>query len=198
MQFSSQIAKIQSQLAELKRSLTSKQLNHTIPVEEFLFNSKRTCVESLFDEIFADIENWNQKQSKATQFLLAESIQQLERKALALIKGIQAITVDQKNTQYQMQRMSRLKNYKKAAQVLMQDSHQVYESLAQQHEYERRLDQMIREQELVFNDAPAAQKELEQKKLLALHQRLGRCRQATTRIEEQIQLLENKAQLKRH
>ena len=59
------------------------------------------------------------------------------------------------------------RRYKKAAQAVMQSSHNLHKKLNETFEFERRLVEMIQE-------------------VLALHQRLGRCRQAISKLEREI------------
>lgn len=74
---------------------------------------------------------------------------------------------------------------KKAAKKVMVSSHQLYQTLAEYHEFERRLKAMIDERMLASNDNNKLSEEI-----LALHQRLGRCRKAISQVERQIELIE--------
>lgn len=74
---------------------------------------------------------------------------------------------------------------KKAAKNLMQNSHQLYQTLSEYHEFERRLKAMIDERMLNSKDDKSLNEEV-----LALHQRLGRCRKAISQVERQIELFE--------
>ncbi len=85
------------------------------------------------------------------------------------------------------------KRYKKAAKNVMQSSHDLHQKLAEHHEFERRLAAMIydREQQRTNNSQSVTQQNLSQE-ILALHQRLGRCRQAISKIEQQIEFSEKR------
>ncbi|QOL27152.1 primosomal replication protein [Thalassotalea sp. LPB0316] len=74
---------------------------------------------------------------------------------------------------------------KKAAKKMMQSSHELYQTLAQYHEFERRLQEMINERMLNQGQSQQLNEEV-----LALHQRLGRCRKAISQVERQIELVE--------
>lgn len=78
--------------------------------------------------------------------------------------------------------------YKRQVKTLLAPSHKLYQDLAQHHEYERRLLDMVRDKEMAANTATNAQQYTNE--LLALKARLGRCRQAIARIEDAIKSAE--------
>ncbi len=78
-----------------------------------------------------------------------------------------------------------------AASHIMTNSHQIHQELAQHHEYERRLNEMVYERQAKMNNAKATLAQQLQKEILALHQRLGKCRRAISAIEERIQFAES-------
>ena len=80
--------------------------------------------------------------------------------------------------------------YQQMAKTVMLTSHQLYDKLKEHHEFERRLMDMValREQERASCKTSDANKlGLE---VLALHQRLGRCRKAISSIELEIERAE--------
>jgi len=84
------------------------------------------------------------------------------------------------------------KKYSELTKGIMLTSHQLYQKLTEHHEFERRLMDMVAERE----DKRAKCKSHESEKLstevLALHQRLGRCRRAISTIERDIELAEKR------
>jgi primosomal replication protein N'' len=74
--------------------------------------------------------------------------------------------------------------HKKLAKTILHSSHQLHKKLTEHHEFERRLIKMIsdREKNLQINSNSAVLNN----EMLALHQRLGRCRKAIYAIEVDI------------
>ncbi|MBL4941738.1 MAG: primosomal replication protein [Colwellia sp.] len=89
-------------------------------------------------------------------------------------------------------KMKQARKYNELAKVVMLSSHQLYQKLTEHHEFERRLMDMVSEREI----ARIKSKNHESKKIsaevLALHQRLGRCRKAISIIERDIELVEKR------
>jgi primosomal replication protein N'' len=74
--------------------------------------------------------------------------------------------------------------HKKLTKTILRSSHQLYQKLSEHHEFERRLINMIsdREEHLKKNNSST----FLNNEVLALHQRLGRCRRAIYAIEVDI------------
>ncbi len=75
----------------------------------------------------------------------------------------------------------------------MLTSHQLYEKLNKNREFERRLMLMVAEREQQRTQCRASEAEKLSNEVLALHQRLGRCRKAISLIERDIEFAEKKA-----
>lgn len=86
------------------------------------------------------------------------------------------------------QRLEAIKSrrYKKAAQAVMQSSHNLHNKLNETFEFERRLLEMIATREKQFHGATVKVSKKLTDEVLALHQRLGRCRQAISKLEREI------------
>ena len=80
--------------------------------------------------------------------------------------------------------------YKQAVQKIMQSSHELYDELKQNHEFERRLVLMIEERKLQMEKASPAQAQKLNQEILTTHARLGRCRKAISATEDKIQQVE--------
>ena len=78
------------------------------------------------------------------------------------------------------------RRYKKAAQAVMQASHNLHNKLNETVEFERRLLAMINEREQLRQRASIKKSDQLSEEVLALHQRLGRCRQAISKLEREI------------
>lgn len=109
----------------------------------------------------------------------------------AMHQGAQASFDAKKNLRAKAAKATQLQQsdkYQKLAKTVLLTSHQLYQQLSEHHEFERRLMVMITERE---------QQRLQSKntnnlsqEVLALHQRLGRCRKAITAIERNIEIAE--------
>lgn len=78
------------------------------------------------------------------------------------------------------------RRYKKAAQAVMQSSHNLHNKLNETFEFERRLLEMIEAREKQYHGASVKMSTQLTGEVLALHQRLGRCRQAISKLEREI------------
>jgi primosomal replication protein N'' len=76
--------------------------------------------------------------------------------------------------------------YNSLASNIVKTSHQLYQKLAEHHEFERRLMDMIHEREQSRLRCRGNENEKLSSEVLALHQRLGRCRRAISAIEQEI------------
>ena len=82
--------------------------------------------------------------------------------------------------------------YQELTKKVMHSSHQLYQKLAEHHEFERRLMDMVAERELSRATCKSEQSAKLSTEVLALHQRLGRCRKAISTIERDIELAEKR------
>jgi len=80
--------------------------------------------------------------------------------------------------------------YKQAVQKIMQSSHELYDELKQNHEFERRLVLMIEERKMQMDKASPAKAQKLNLEILSTHARLGRCRKAISATEDKIQQVE--------
>ncbi|MGB2708323.1 MULTISPECIES: primosomal replication protein [Pseudoalteromonas] len=80
--------------------------------------------------------------------------------------------------------------YKQAVQQVIQSSHELYDELKQNHEFERRLLLMIEERKMQMDKATPAKAQKLNLEILTTHARLGRCRKAISATEEKIQRVE--------
>jgi primosomal replication protein N'' len=88
--------------------------------------------------------------------------------------------------------MLKNKKYRQAAQSFIQPTQSLYQKLSETHEFERRLLDMLEQKQIQFSQAPKTIKDKISDELLVLHQRLGRCRQAISKLERQIEMSEKR------
>jgi primosomal replication protein N'' len=124
----------------------------------------------------------------ANKKALAHSrLQIIEQQISALINALNANSGLHKEAEHRIAAM-KSRRLKKAAQAVMQSSHALHKKLAEHHEFERRLVEMINDRERVRSVATPAKAALLSNEILAIHQRLGRCRQAISKIEREIEM----------
>ncbi|SEK38729.1 restart primosome assembly protein PriC [Colwellia chukchiensis] len=112
-------------------------------------------------------------------------LQLIEQQISALRNALNANEALHKEPTQRLQAI-KARRYKKAAQAVMHSSHSLHQKLAEIQEFERRLVAMIESREAQRQQANARQSDQLSKEILALHQRLGRCRQALSKIEREI------------
>ncbi len=128
--------------------------------------------------------------NKKNQFSF-ERLQRIERQIAAIINAIKANETQNKSTQQQLEAIKRRK-YKRATQALIQPTQSLYQQLSETLEFERRLQTMLDEKQIELNMASSHLKPKKTDEILVLHQRLGRCRQAISKLERQIELSEKR------
>jgi primosomal replication protein N'' len=90
----------------------------------------------------------------------------------------------------QAAQLNQTDKYNKMAKSVLLSSHQLYQQLTEHHEFERRLKDMITEREQERTRSKSANIDKLSQEVLALHQRLGRCRKAISAIERNIEQAE--------
>jgi primosomal replication protein N'' len=109
------------------------------------------------------------------------------------LKGlVKSNEINLKNSQYSRDRIRNLSKIKKFTVKASQSSQELYAELSKLQEFERRLLDKVSEsqQQLSMYKGNANRMALQQD-VLTNQQRLGRCRQALSKIEESIQKLDN-------
>ncbi len=130
------------------------------------------------------------------------SLLQIEQQISSIMSALQSnqtmhqaaqVSYDAKN-QVRTKRANKrqAEKFKNLAKNIMLTSHQLYEKLNEHREFERRLMLMVTERELQRNKCRANEAERLSNEVLALHQRLGRCRKAISLIERDIEFAEKK------
>ncbi len=200
----SAIARIKTVLNAIKQQ--AKAIDHTNKarpahqalVENDLFSM--TLFSTSSDQYSAYVNETIRKTNELEKLLAAnlselasEQLTQIEQQIIALNNALKANNVLHQDSQYQLNK-HKLKaqqyKYQKATQAVIQSSQNLYQKLAEHHEFERRLATMIAEREYQRADSSNKESQKITQEILKLHQRLGRCRQAITQIEKEIERAE--------
>ncbi|NQY36182.1 MAG: primosomal replication protein [Alteromonadaceae bacterium] len=115
----------------------------------------------------------------------------IEQQIASLINALNSNQAMHNEAQHRLNAF-KTRRYKKAAKSIMLTSHSLHQKLAETHEFERRLADMITDREKDRLKATPAKAKKIATEILAIHQRLGRCRQAISKIERQIELSEKR------
>ena len=131
------------------------------------------------------------------------SLQRVEQQISALMNAMQAnkamhqaaqISYDAKNRvrtkKTRITESNKNNKYNVMAKTVLLSSHQLYQQLSEHHEFERRLIAMINEREQQRQQSKNTNLNKLSQEVLALHQRLGRCRKAISSIERNIETAE--------
>ena len=131
---------------------------------------------------------------KELEFLLAkkkneislELLRQIELQLNALFNAISSNNVMHQEAKYRQEKLNKIK-YKNMAKKVMLSSHQLYSKLSEYQEFERRLTDMLNQKNM---EAQTKNNPKYSQEALVIHQRLGRCRQAISKVEREIELSE--------
>lgn len=120
------------------------------------------------------------------------AIEKIEHQINALSTALSSFKQQKKHEDF-FAKQEKKQRYKKYTQTLLQPTHSLYQQLAETHEFERRLLVMLEEKQVALNNASESTRQAKQQEVLVVHQRLGRCRQAISKIERQIEMAEKKS-----
>jgi len=132
--------------------------------------------------------------------LAATLLEQIEHQIASLTTALKANKTLHNDGQYRLdkrkkffQSQKQAQRAQKAVQNITQSSQNSYQKLAEHHEFERRLATMIAERELERSKCQEKRSQQLTLEILKLHQRLGRCRQAISQIERDIERAEKRS-----
>ncbi len=164
-----------------------------------LFTTQSDCFGHYTKEVSKRISEFSRLKAAQKVELSKRLLEKIELQISALMKAMQAnqamhqtakITINaRKNRRFKAIEKSK---YQKIAQKVMLNSHQLYQKLTEHHEFERRLMVMVADRERELNHCKANQNQPLSHEVLALYQRLGRCRKAISAIEREIELAEKR------
>lgn len=201
MRNSTLIEKIYTILADLEETailldksndkLKAHVLLHDSPLFSLdLFNTSSDLFIDYVLEIKQKTEQLKRLLTSKNEALSTYQIERLEKQISSLHNAFQSNSNIHDEAQNRLNAIARSRN-KKAVQAIIKPSKTLYQDLSEHHEFERRLLQMLQDKELERKQAPSSTLVKASQDVLALHQRIGRCRQAISKIESEIVKLES-------
>jgi primosomal replication protein N'' len=156
---------------------------------ENLFVTNSDKIQVYVDEVRGKNIELSRLLAKGKNELSHNRLQSIEQQISAIINALRSNKGIHQEAQYRLNAIN-ARRYKKAAKQLFKSSQALYQQLSENHEFERRLVAMLDERELLRQTATPSKANKITTEVLALHQRLGRCRQAISKIERQIEVAE--------
>lgn len=154
-----------------------------------LFNTSSDLFIDYVTEIKQKTEQLKRLLKSKNEVLSKYQIEQLEKQISSLHNAFLSNSNIHNEAQNRLNAMSR--RNKKAVQAIIKPSKTLYQDLSEHHEFERRLLQMLQDKELERKKANNSLLSKLSQEVLAIHQRIGRCRQAIAKIESEIIKLES-------
>lgn len=178
------------QTANLLDSNNSKLKAHALLKDSSLFSTELFNTHSdLFIDYVLEIKNKTVQLERLIKNkndeLSKYQIELLEKQITSLHNAFQSNNNIHKEAQNRLNAM-KARRFKKSAQAIIQSSKSLYQNLAEHHEFERRLLQMLNDKEQERLKASSYNSDKISQEVLILHQRLGRCRKALSKIETDI------------
>jgi len=161
-----------------------------------LFRTSSDLFIDYIDEIKINAKQLKRLITANNTSLIEYRIESIERQISSLLNAFNSNKGMHNEAQNRLN-AHKARRFKKSAKNLVQPSQNLYQTLAEHHEFERRLIQMLTDKEAERNVAPARKLDKLSQKVLVLHQRLGRCRQAISKIENDIVNLEKRSIFKK-
>ncbi|AUJ70763.1 MULTISPECIES: primosomal replication protein [Pseudoalteromonas] len=164
--------------------------NRYMQAQPSLFDARvfRTKSLKLSDYVEEIAEAMSHLPPSAQRHAFTFAIERIGSQMEAVLKVLKSTPVWAKENKLNTPKKAKV--YKKAVQKIMQSSHELYQELSQNHEFERRLQEMIDLRRLQMDKADPTQAAKLNAEILALHARLGRCRKAISATEQKIQEVE--------
>jgi len=160
-----------------------------------LFSTDSDCFQSYVDEVEKKIHSLSRLVHAEHNELAAMALEKIELQIQAIMTALNANKTMHDDAQVHLQaKISSIKarQFKKAVQNVIQTSQELYQKLSQHNEFERRLMNMLSEQESILSNCKDNQRQDLSQKVLVIHQRLGRCRKAISLIERDIEFAEKR------
>lgn len=167
-----------------------------------LFSSQSDQFQPYIKEVQRNISEFSRLVSANKVDLSKLILQQIELQMAAISNALQAnssmhqaakLSFDANNkVRIKKAKVKQKEKYGELTQKVMLNSHQLYQKLSEHHEFERRLMDMVAQREAERIKCKHHENEKLSQEVLALHQRLGRCRKAISVIERDIELAEKR------
>jgi len=139
------------------------------------------------------------------EIIAKESLAQIEQQISALMNALQSNQTMHQTAQINFDAKKKIRaksaktnqtktsdQYNKLTKTVLLNSHQLYQKLNEHREFERRLMEMVQIRQQQLTQCKSNQNIKLSQEVLALHQRLGRCRRAISGIERDIELAEKR------
>ena len=184
----SQVLEIQQKLRQLLTQLTEQaqrfeqlplaQKQRIFPLQDPQFSSASCQLTDYTNELNSDLNRLQEQINKGGNLIAIEYL-------------CEQLSFKFKQLHYALKRVSKLRKPTTVKRFIAQNTQfksrttSLYQKLTQQQDYERQLEDKIRERELRLKNQPSSTAQL-QNEILTLKQRLGRCKQATYQIETAI------------
>ena len=181
---------IKQQLSQFKGD-KGKWFNH-----QDLFVSKSFhCQSEELADYTKELEKNIKLLSSITSVEHAEYLSQRVQDQFACFRNLlNAQKLNSKHQNHRKATFQRLQRVKQLSKQVNQSSQELYQELSKLQEYERRLIDMVAEKQQTLHQYKGQKHRQEyQQQVLVTQQRLGRCRQALSKVEEQIQKLDNRS-----
>ncbi|GEK09557.1 primosomal replication protein [Pseudoalteromonas sp. McH1-7] len=190
------LIKLEQQISRLKQQAVQFDAakwfdkNRYMQAQPSLFDTRvfRTKSLKLSDYVDEISEAMTHLPPSEQRHAFAFAIERIGSQMEAVLKVLKSTPVWAKENKLNTPKKAKV--YKKAVQKIMQSSHELYQELSQNHEFERRLQEMIDLRRLQMDKANGNEAAKLNAEILALHARLGRCRKAITATEQKIQEVE--------
>jgi primosomal replication protein N'' len=156
---------------------------------EALFVTNSDKLQPYVDEIRGKTLELSRLLQHGKKELSQNRLQCIEQQISAILNAIRSNKGIHQEALYRLTAIN-ARRYKKAAKQLFKSSQALYQQLSENHGFERRLLAMLDERELLRKSATPSKAKKLLDEVLALHQRLGRCRQAISKIEREIEVAE--------
>ena len=182
----------QQLLAEFEQSNIDQNnwFNHSDVIVSSAFTTRSDELGDYFTELSANINKLAKlKDPDYLEFLADKVTQQFS----CLRSLLNSAVVNTKERQHKRKKIARTQQAKAFASRVTQSSQHLYAELSKLQEYERRLLDMVNDKQQQLHQYKGNQLRGQyQQEVLAYQQRLGRCRQALSKVEEQIQKLDER------
>lgn len=145
-------------------------------------------------EIKENIEKLSRLFASHKDILSQSILEKIEEQISSLVNALNANTFMHNEASNHAKHIKEVKKqrYQKMTRSIVESSQVLYQSLSEHHEFERRLLDMLTNKQNELALANSANSGAISQQVLVLHQRLGRCRQAISKIERSIELQEKR------
>ena len=188
-------SRLQIQIAELEASLApimNKERAWFKASDIFFSNAFYSRSDELQDYIKELKSNINRLSSVKDETQVAYLTDKISEQFSCFRNFLNSQGLDSKYVKQKRHRVNLQQRVKNIAQVATQSSQELYQELSKLQEYERRLLDMVAEKQQQLMSFHGSNKTEMQQHVLHTQQRLGRCRQAISGVEEKIQKLDSR------